>query len=91
MKDQLDISRHSENAAHREAAKEKATRPSGAAGCSAIPDVLFDGFAVYSELKDREKTYTTPENVSAVLDAVVRLLRQNAKCAATGSERSENE
>jgi hypothetical protein len=34
MKDQLDISRHSENAAHREAAKEKAARPSDSADCS---------------------------------------------------------
>ena len=41
-----------------------------------IPDVLFDGNAVYSELTDREKRRTSPENVSDVLDAVVRILRK---------------
>lgn len=60
-------------------AEEKDEARRSSADCSAIPDILFDGFAVYSELKDREKTYTTPENVSAVLDAVVRILRQNAE------------
>jgi hypothetical protein len=60
-------------------AKKKAPPVAAATACSAFPDVLFDGPAVYSELKDRERRYTTPENVSAVLDAVVRILRQNAE------------
>lgn len=56
-----------------------------------IPDVLFDGFAVYSALNEREKTYTTPENVSAVLDAVVMLLRRNADVMAPGSAVPDSE
>lgn len=48
----------------------------------AIPDILFDGFAVYSELNPREKHYTTPENVSAVLDAIVRIMRRDQQALA---------
>lgn len=40
----------------------------------AIPEVLFDGYAVYQEL-GRAQARTSPENVSDVLDSVVRLLR----------------
>lgn len=46
-----------------------------AAGGRELPDVLFDGHAVYSTLDDRAKYRTSPENVSDVLDAVVRLIR----------------
>lgn len=47
-------------------------------GCSTadIPDVLYDGFAVYSELDEKAKRRTGAENVSDVLDAVVRLLKK---------------
>jgi hypothetical protein len=40
-----------------------------------IPDVLFDGHAVYRAMTDQQRQCTTPENVSVVLDAVVRLMR----------------
>ncbi|WP_292411298.1 hypothetical protein [Methylophaga sp.] len=40
-------------------------------------DVLFDGFAVYDALDDKAKQRTGPENVSDVLDAVVRILRED--------------
>ena len=38
--------------------------------------VLFDGYAVYSAMTEKAKQYTSPENVSAVLDAVVKLMRE---------------
>lgn len=41
----------------------------------AAPDVLFDGFAVLNALSDKAKQRTSAENVSDVLDAVVKLLR----------------
>lgn len=41
-----------------------------------IPSVLFDGFAVYSALSDKARQRTSAENVSDVLDAVVRILKQ---------------
>lgn len=44
----------------------------------AIPDVLFDGFAVYQVMDDRVKARTSPENVSDTLDAVVKLMRSPA-------------
>lgn len=37
-------------------------------------ELLHDGFAVYSALTEEAKRYTTPENVSAVLDAFKRAL-----------------
>lgn len=40
-----------------------------------IPEVLFDGPAVYDALLDAERYRTSPQNVSAVLDAVVRIMR----------------
>lgn len=40
-----------------------------------IPDVLYDGYAVYQALGPKARTRTGPENVSDVLDAVVNLLR----------------
>ncbi len=48
------------------------------------PDVLFDGFAVLQALDSKAKVRTSAENVSDVLDAVVRLMRSNAKV--TGAE-----
>jgi hypothetical protein len=42
---------------------------------SGIPAVLFDGFAVFKALDDNARKRTGTENVSDVLDAVVRLLR----------------
>lgn len=46
--------------------------------CAKPPTVLFDGYAVYQALSDETKKRTSPENVSDVLDAVVRLMRSNA-------------
>jgi hypothetical protein len=43
-----------------------------------VPDVLFDGFAVLNALSDKAKARTSSENVSDVLDAVVKLLRDEA-------------
>lgn len=43
------------------------------------PAVLFDGFAVLQALDEKAKGRTSAENVSDVLDAVVRLMRSNAK------------
>lgn len=42
-----------------------------------VPDILFDGMAVYEEVR-RQAGYmrTSPENVSDVLDAAVRLIRR---------------
>ena len=42
-----------------------------------IPEVLYDGYAVYSELTEYAQRRTSPENVSDTLDAIVRLLKQN--------------
>jgi hypothetical protein len=41
------------------------------------PSVLFDGFAVLQALDEKAKGRTSAENVSDVLDAVVRLMRSN--------------
>lgn len=46
-----------------------------AAQAQPVPDVLFDGYAVLSALDDKARSRTSPENVSDVLDAVVRLMR----------------
>lgn len=40
-----------------------------------IPAVLFDGPAVLDEIQ-RIGDYRSPDNISAVLDAVVRILRR---------------
>ena len=40
-----------------------------------IHDVLFDGYSVMSALSEQAKARTSAENVSDVLDAVVRVLR----------------
>jgi hypothetical protein len=41
-------------------------------------EVLHDGYAVYAALTDDAKRYTTPENVSAVLDAFKSALANTA-------------
>lgn len=40
-----------------------------------LPEVLFDGYSVFTALSDQAKTRTSAENVSDTLDAVVRLMR----------------
>lgn len=45
---------------------------------SGEPFELFDGWAVYQEIAEHRKVRTSPENVSDVLDAVVRLIRKRA-------------
>ena len=48
--------------------------------CKAVPvihEVLFDGYAVLNELTDAQKHFVSPEAVSAVLDAVVRLIKKS--------------
>ena len=49
--------------------------PVAAQAQPSVPDVLFDGYAVLSALDDKARSRTSPENVSDVLDAVVRLVR----------------
>ena len=49
-----------------------------------VPDVLFDGFAVYQALSDKAKGRTSSHNVSDTLDAVVKLMR--AAAPAQGGE-----
>lgn len=41
-----------------------------------IPDVLFDGHRVLQALDEKARQRTGPENVSDVLDAVVRIMRE---------------
>jgi hypothetical protein len=41
-----------------------------------MPSILFDGPSVYAALTDRELGRTSPENVSDVLDAIVRCIRK---------------
>lgn len=43
-------------------------------GGQAVPDVLFDGYAVLQALTEDARKRTSPNNVCDVLDAVVRLL-----------------
>lgn len=45
---------------------------------SAIPEQLFDSFAVYQAVGEKAKARTSPENVGDVLDAVVKLIRAAA-------------
>jgi hypothetical protein len=40
-----------------------------------LPELLFDGYAVYQALTDRAKSFVSPEAVSEVLDAIVRTQR----------------
>lgn len=53
-------------------------------GSPAIPDVLFDGHAVLQELDEKAKGRTSAENVSDVLDAIVRVLRARASAPQEG-------
>lgn len=46
-------------------------------GNEKFPDVLFDGYAVLQALGEKAKARTSAENVSDVLDAVVRLIRSS--------------
>lgn len=41
----------------------------------AVPEVLFDGYAVLQAMSEKAKARTSPENVSDVLDAAVKLIR----------------
>jgi hypothetical protein len=43
-----------------------------------LPEELFDGHAVLMSLNPRQRVRTSPENVSDVLDAVVKLIRSRA-------------
>jgi hypothetical protein len=56
-----------------------------------VPDVLFDGFAVYSALDEKAKSRTSPENVSDTLDAIVRILRARQPAPATDADRRDAE
>lgn len=47
-----------------------------------IPEILFDGYAVYSELTEKERADVVPKSVANVLDAIVRIMRRNAAPAA---------
>lgn len=53
------------------------------------PAILFDGFAVLQALDDKAKTRTSAENVSDVLDAVVRLMRSNVKLTGLAPEKGD--
>lgn len=44
----------------------------------AVPEVLFDGYAVLQALSEKAKARTSPENVADVLDAAVKLIRAAA-------------
>jgi hypothetical protein len=57
---------------------------------SEMPPVLFDGYAVYQALTDDAKKRTSHENVSDVLDAVVRLLHASASSSETGQQENGN-
>lgn len=50
----------------------------------AVPDELFNGYEVYHQLSTRAKARTSSENVSDVLDTVVRMIR--ARATATKEE-----
>ncbi len=51
-------------------------KPAAQSGREALPEELFDGVAVLAEITERERRHTGAENVIAVLDAVVRLIRK---------------
>lgn len=44
----------------------------------AVPEVLFDGYAVLQAMSEKAKARTSPANVSDVLDAAVKLIRAAA-------------
>jgi len=51
-------------------------------------EVLHDGYAVYASLTDDAKRYTTPENVSAALDAFKSALANGETSHATSEPRA---
>lgn len=58
-----------------QAARALSAAPTPPQASQAVPDVLFDGYAVLQALDVKAKTRTSLENVSDVLDAVVRIMR----------------
>jgi hypothetical protein len=44
----------------------------------AVPEILFDGYAVLQAMSEKARARTSPENVSDVLDAAVKLIRAAA-------------
>jgi hypothetical protein len=62
-----------------------ATHEEREACATRLPAVLFDGFAVLQALNDKAKARTSAENVSDVLDAVVRIMRSNAEVNGAGT------
>lgn len=54
----------------------------------AIPEELFDGYAVWVELGDAREQ-TTGGDVSAVLDAVVRLIRRRLAAPTSAAHTGE--
>jgi len=42
-----------------------------------IPEILFDGWKVFENLSEKARARTSSENVSDVLDAVVKIMRYN--------------
>jgi hypothetical protein len=69
------------------AAWDAATEAEREACAKKLPDVLFDGYAVMQQLDKRGQARNSQENVSDVLDAVVRIMRSTAElrptCAAS--------
>lgn len=59
---------------------------------SELPEILFDGYAVYQALDIKAKQRTSPENVSDTLDAIVRIMRdyKNTRADSSLVERIEN-
>lgn len=51
-----------------------------------VPDVLFDGYAVYQGMTDEARARINAGGVSDVLDSVVRLIRAQGAPAASGGE-----
>jgi hypothetical protein len=64
------------------------TRAAPPADSCEIPAILFDGYAVFQMLTKQARARTSAENVSDVLDALVRTLRGDspAKTAAPPSD-----
>lgn len=53
-----------------------------------VPDVLFDGYAVYQGMTDEARARINAGGVSDVLDSVVRLIRAQGAPSASGGEDS---
>ena len=47
-------------------------------GQRGVPEILFDGYAVFKALSEEALECTTPKNVAFVLDAIVRILKEDA-------------